>query len=84
MEAKKWEWSQSLNLAILIVYFLEMRGEAADEQTTYMGIEGVRAADIKIKLNKKMMPRYLLAIVGLTSVQSSDRQLMACSAPVLS
>lgn len=47
-----------------------------------MGIEGIGAADIKIKLDKKM-PRYLLEIVGLTSVQSSDRQLMACSAPVL-
>lgn len=48
-----------------------------------MGIEGIGAADIKIKLDKKMMPIYLLEIVGLTSVQSSDRQLMACSAPVL-
>lgn len=35
MEAKKWDWSWSLNLAILIVCFLEMRGEAADEQTTW-------------------------------------------------
>lgn len=48
-----------------------------------LGIERIREADIRIKLDKKMMSRHLLAVVDLTSVQSSDRQLVPCPAPVL-